>query len=129
MAFDPFGIQDYHDEIRVRIEADEPGYAQSLIGDVFVSYEAASFRGPVFFSSHLPLFLPIHSSALIDELIVDVARQEGLASRRTFRRTRVERMVEDRAAYPPTFTKMQQQAALLRDFYLRSGAKGAGILF
>jgi hypothetical protein len=46
--FDPFAIHDHHDKVRVKIEAGEPGYAQSVVNEVLVSYESASFRGPVY---------------------------------------------------------------------------------
>ena len=48
MSFDPFAIHDYHDKVRAKIEVGEPGYAQSVVDEVLVSYESASFRGPVY---------------------------------------------------------------------------------
>ena len=48
MSFDPLAIHDYHDKIRFRIDAGDPGFAQSVVNEVLVSYESASFRGPVY---------------------------------------------------------------------------------
>ena len=127
--FDPFGIQDYHDQIRMRIDAGEPGFAQSFVGEVMVSYEAASFRGPIFAYNPLGFSLPLHSSAILEELILDVARGEGIASPTTFRRMRVERMIEDRQAFPSAYPKMRRQAELLHEFYLKPGAEAANLLF
>ncbi len=129
MVFDPFGIQGYHDQIRDRIDAGEPGFAQSILGEIMVSYEAASYLGPVFAYSPLGSGLPLHSSAILEEIILDVARGEGIASPTTFRRMRIERMIEDRQAYPPTFPKMRRQAEMLGAFYLEPDGEGAGLLF
>ena len=129
MPFDPFGIQEYHDEIRSRIEAGEPGYAQTYVGDIMVSFEAASFRGPVFAFNPLGFSLYPNNHSLLEELIVDVARQEGMASPRTFRRVRIERMIEDRQAYPAAYPKMRRQAELLQNFYIDGGAEGEKYLF
>ncbi len=129
MPFDPFGIQEFHDEIRSRIEAGEPGYAQSYIGDVMVSFETASFRGPVFSYDPVGFSLLPNTNSLLEELIMDIAHQEGIASPKTFRRGRVERMVEDRQAYPAAYPKMQRQAVLLEDYFLKPEAEGEKYLF
>ena len=129
MVFDPFGIQGYHDQIRARIDAGEPGFAQSMLGEVMVSYEAASFQGPVFAYHPLGFRPPLQSSAILEEIILDVARGEGIASPTTFRRTRIKRMIEDRRAYPAAYPKMRPQAELLSAFYLGPNGAGAGMLY
>ncbi len=129
MNFDPFGIEEYHEDIRARIGAGEPGFAQTILGEVMVSFEAASFRGPVFAHFPISLAMLMSSSDVLEEMILDVARKEGIASPTTFRRRRVERMVEDRRAYPAAYPKMRRQAELLHDFYLKPGAEAANLLF
>ena len=129
MTFGPFDIQEYHDNVRGRIEAGEPGYAQSFIGNVLVSYEAASYRGPVFAHGSLPLLTRFHTAHLIEELIVDVARQEGIASPRAFRRARIEGMLEERRGSLSEHPKMRRQSEYLFGFYLAPDAAGASLLF
>lgn len=128
MSFDPFAIHDYHDKVRVKIEAGEPGYAQSVINDVLVSYESASFRGPVYAYDIVAFGTTARVSALLDEMIIDVARGEGIASPRTFSRARVERLVADFLSFPVTYLKPHRRAELLQRFYLDSGASGSALL-
>src|SRR4051794_22224710 len=118
MTFDPFAIHDHHDKIRAKIEAGEPGYAQSVVNEVLVSYESASFRGPVYAYDVVALGMMARVSAILDEIIVDVARGEGIASPRTFSHARVERLVADFLSFPVTYLKPQRRAQLLEQFYL-----------
>ena len=129
MPFDPFGIHEYHDKVREKIKAGEPGYAQSVVNDVMVSYEAASFRGPIFAYDPIGLGTPPHINAILEEMILDVARAEGIASPKTFSRVRVQRLVDDLQSYPVDYVKPRRRAELLRRFYLEPGGKGTGLLF
>jgi hypothetical protein len=128
MLFDPFAIHDYHDKVRAKIEAGEPGYAQSVVNEVLVSYESASFRGPVYAYDIAAFGTTARVSAILDEMIIDVARSEGIASPRTFSRARVERLVADLLSFPVTYLKPRRRAELLQRFYLDNGAAGAELL-
>jgi hypothetical protein len=128
VSFDPFAIHDYHDKVRAKIEAREPGYAQSVVNEVLVSYESASFRGPVYAYDVVALGTTARVSAILDEMIVDVVRGEGIASPGTFSRTRVERLVADCLSFPVTYLKPHRRAELLRRFYLDNGAPGGELL-
>jgi hypothetical protein len=128
MSFDPFAIHDYHDKVRAKIEAGEPGYAQSVINEVLVSYESASFRGPVYAYDVVAFGTTARVSVLLDEMIIDVARSEGIASPRTFTRARVERLVADFSSFPITYLKPRRRAELLQRFYLDHGAPGDELL-
>jgi hypothetical protein len=128
MSFDPFAIHDYHDKVRAKIEAGEPGYAQSVINEVLVSYESASFRGPVYAYDVVAFGTTARVSVLLDEMIIDVARNEGIASPRTFTRARVERLVADFSSFPTTYLKPRRRAELLQRFYLDNGAPGGELL-
>ena len=128
MSFDPFAIHDYHDKVRAKIAAGEPGYAQSVINEVLVSYESASFRGPVYAYDVVAFGTTARVSVLLDEMIIDVARSEGIASPRTFTRARVERLVADFSSFPITYLKPRRRAELLQRFYLDNGAPGGELL-
>lgn len=128
MSFDPFAIHDYHDKVRAKIEAGEPGYAQSVVNEVLVSYESASFRGPVYAYDVVAFGTTARVSAILDEMIIDVARGEGIASPRTFSRARVERLVADLLSFPVTYLKPRRRAELLQRFYLDNGAPGGELL-
>lgn len=124
MPLDLYGIEEYHEDIRRRIGENEPGLVQSVVGDVLVSWDRNSFwKGPTY--SRDPYGRP-DPAAILDEMIVDVARGEGIASDRTFNRSRIVWMVEDREAYPdePRWAKKRNEALLLRAFYL-DGGEGA----
>lgn len=129
MSFDPAAIHEYHDKVREKIEAGEPGFAQSVVDDVMVSYEAASFRGPVWGYDPVALGTPPRLSAMLEQIILDVARGEAIASQRTFSRARVERMVADLHSFPATWLKPRRRAELLASFYLAEGALGGVLLF
>lgn len=129
MASDPFRIHDYHDKVRARIAAREPGFAQSVIDDVMVSYEAASFRGPVYAYDPMAPGMTPRVSALLEQMIIDVAHGEAIASPSTFSRARIERLVSDLRSFPETYLKPRRRAELLHDFYLADSAPGAGLTF
>jgi len=126
---DPFAIHDHHDRVRAKIEAGEAGFAQSVVNEVMVSYETASFRGPVYAYDPVALGTTTRVSAILDEMIIDVARGEGIASPRTFSRARVERLVTDLQSFPVTYLKLRERAELLQRFYLVEGAPGGEMLF
>jgi hypothetical protein len=73
VSFDPFAIHDYHDKVREKIEAGECGFAQSVVHEVMVSYESASFRGPVYGYDPVAFGTTPRLSAIQDQIIVDVA--------------------------------------------------------
>lgn len=130
MLYDPFGVLRHHEEVRLKIQAREPGYAQSVIGDVMVSFEAASFHGPVF--AHFPLVmggLLTRTTDVIDQLILDVARGDGIASPYCFSRARVERIVNDFKSYPENYLKLHRKAQILTDYYLAAGAEGVEYVY
>ena len=94
-----------------------------------VSYEAASFRGPVWGYDPVALGTPPRLSAILEQIIIDVARGEGIASPRTFSRARVERLVADLQSFPTTYLKPRRRAELLHSFYLAEGAPGSALVF
>jgi hypothetical protein len=129
VSFDPSAIHEYHDKVREKIEAGEPGFAQSVVDDVMVSYEAASFRGPVWGYDPVAFGTAPRLSAMLEEMILDVARGEAVASPRTFSRARVERMVADLHSFPATWLKPRRRAELLQSFYLAEEAPGGTLIF
>ena len=129
MSFDPLAIYEYHDKVRAKIEAGESGFAQSVLDDVMVSYESASFRGPMYGYDPIAFGTTPRVSAMLEKMIIDVARGEGIASPRTFSRARVERLVADLQSFPPTYLKPRRRAELLHAFYLADGAPGSALLF
>ena len=129
MSFDPFAIHDHHEKVRAKIEAGEPGYAQSVVNEVLVSYESASFRGPVYAYDAVAFGTTPRLSAILEEIIIDVARGEGVASPRTFSRARIERLVADMQSFPAIYLKPHRHAELLATFYLVDGAPGSSLLF
>ena len=129
VSFDPSAIHEYHDNVRAKIEAAEFGYAQSVVNDVMVSYESASFRGPIWGYDPVAFGTTTRTSAILDQMIIDVARGEGIASPRTFSRARVERLVADLQSFPATYLKPRRRAELLHGYYLAVGAPGGALLF
>ena len=129
MLFDPSAIHEYHDNVRAKIEAGESGFAQSVVDDVMVSYETASFRGPIWGYDPIAFGTTTRLSAILEEMIIDVARGEGIASPRTFSRARVERLVADLQSFPASYLKPRRRAELLHSFYLAEEAPGSALLF
>jgi hypothetical protein len=129
VSFDPSAIHEYHDKVREKIDAGEPGFAQSVVDDVMVSYEAASFRGPVWGYDPVAFGTAPRLSAMLEEMILDVARGEATASPRTFSRARIERMVADLHSFPATWLKPRRRAELLHSFYLAEAAPGGALVF
>lgn len=110
MPFDPFGVDQHHEMVRDRIHRGEPGLAQSVVGDVLVSYEVGGSitHGPV---------LDRSLQSILDEMIVDVAHGEGIAGPRTFARGRVRFAIDDRREYPSHWIKKHAEADMLEHFY------------
>ena len=129
MSFDPSAIHEYHDKVRTKIGAGEFGFAQSIVNEVMVSYESASFRGPIWGYDPVAFGTTARLSAILEQMIIDVARGEGIASPRTFSRARVERLVADLQSFPATYLKPLRRAELLHSFYLAEGAPGSVLLF
>jgi hypothetical protein len=109
MPFDPFGIDKHHADVRRRINEGEPGLAQSYIGSALASYEVDG-NGWGTFTGNVPAGIDA-----VGELILDVARDEGIASSKVFSKHRVTWMISDREAYPDHFPKQHAEAKLLHD--------------
>jgi hypothetical protein len=129
VSFDPLAIHEYHDRVRAKIGAGELGFAQSVVKEVMVSYESASFRGPIYGYDPVAFGTTPRASAILEQMIIDVARGEGIASPRTFSRARVERLITDLQSFPATYLKPRRRAELLHAFYLAEGAPGSALLF
>ncbi|MBJ3778433.1 hypothetical protein [Acuticoccus mangrovi] len=127
MLFDPLKIQDYHDRVRDCIEAGKPGFAQGYLFDVLVSYETASPGGPFLFP--VGFCIPIRPTGVLEELILDVARGEATASPYTFRRSRIERMIDERRTHPMPIRKLRRQADMLTAFYMAPDSTGHRMIF
>jgi hypothetical protein len=96
-SWDPFGIEKLHDTVRKEIGDKVEGRAQSDISGTMVSLVLEKDGDPKFF--HIGMNGMRHND-IMQEMIVDVASDEGLASSRTFRRSFVAWMIDDRRAYP-----------------------------
>ena len=107
--FDPFGVLKHHEGVRKRIADGEPGYAQSDVGGQIVSYDGSQYPGVITHASPLPMSI----SEVIEEMILDVARDEGIASPKTFPRSRAEWMIKDRRAHPSHWKKKHKEADLV----------------
>lgn len=96
-SWDPFGIEKLHEDVRQEIRDMVQGRAQSDISGTMVSLVLEKDGDPKFF--HIGLNGMKHND-IMQEMIVDVASNEGLASAKTFRKSLVAWMIEDRRAYP-----------------------------
>ncbi|MEM7685032.1 MAG: hypothetical protein ACFB03_20280 [Paracoccaceae bacterium] len=100
-------IDHHHRAVRRRIIGDVPGWAQTEIAGILVSYNRTEgITGA-----------PAPGNAL-DVMLVDVARDEGIASPGTFSRSFVERRIDDLRGRPVWALKAHRQAHLLEAFYL-----------
>lgn len=95
------------------------GYAQSEVDDVLVSYDANG--GLPSGIKHGGFLDPGKRKIrdIIEEMILGVAKDEGIASDRTFMKSRVKLMIEDRLEYPANRTKKRKEAAVLKDLLER----------
>ncbi|MEM9059942.1 MAG: hypothetical protein AAGD13_05725 [Pseudomonadota bacterium] len=100
-------LDHYHRTVRHRIISDEPGWAQGEITGVLVSYNRTQGLTAA----------PVPRNAL-DELLVDVAREEGIASPGTFSRAYVRQRIDELRMRPAWTLKSHRQAHLLEAFYL-----------
>ena len=114
MPFDPFHSQAYHADLRQRIQNGESGLAQSEVGDVLVSYENGSITHGGWIEKPVKDLL----RDIVDEIIIDVARGEGICGPATFLRSRVVFMIEDRRLFADHWKKKQKEANDLEAFYL-----------
>lgn len=119
MPFDPFGIDAYHAKVRENIAGGLEGFAQSEVDDILVSYEVGHSitHGPV-------LSKPI--AKILDEMILDVARGEGVAGPKTFLTSRVRFAVDDRREFPEHRLKKHKEADDIEAFYF--GGAGSALL-
>jgi hypothetical protein len=108
MPFDPYGVLAYHKSVRERIDNGDPGLAQTFIGRELASYAVEDGQG--YFAGNVAANIDA-----VEELILDVARKEGIASSQVFAMARITWMIADRDAYPSNFPKKHAEAALLRE--------------
>ena len=113
------GIDTFHAAVRQKIADGEAGWAQSDIGGNIASYS----RSTGWYGTGLntgpdnPFLLK-----QFDELLLDVARGEGIASAEVFSRNYVTRKIADLRLFPDWNPKPHAQAKALEDFYIN----GAG---
>lgn len=110
MSFDFLKLEEKHKEVRKAVDDDEPGHAQSEVGDVLVSYIRHAFPGGFF---HAPMHPQKSANEIIDEMMVDVARGDGIASKATFDLSQVKWAIADRRKYPEHWVKKHKEANLL----------------
>jgi hypothetical protein len=108
-GWDPFGIEKIHKDTYQAIEDKKEGYAWSDVSGTTVSLHFDGWQTKLY---HLPLDGMRHRD-IVQEIIVDVASDEGLASDKTFRRSFVEWMIDERRAFPRGFVKQHAEAARL----------------
>lgn len=110
--FDHAAIEERHAAVRRAIHDGKPGYAQSDVSGTMVSLHLeGGFNTEL---THLPLN-GMKPHEIIQEMIVDVASSEGIASRHTFRRTLVHFMIDERRAFPaPIWPKKHAEADRLQ---------------
>lgn len=95
--WDPFHVEKRHREVRKFIDDGVEGYAQSDVSGTMVSLHLDDgFQLELY---HAPMD-GFRSRDIVQEMIVDVASNEGRATDRTFRRSFAEWMVDDRRAFP-----------------------------
>ena len=111
MTWDPFGVQQYHDEVSRRIGMKEPGLAQSVIGRDLASYEVREVDGKL--RGQMTTAGPSHGREAMEELIIDVAKGDGEATASVFSRDRVDFMIKDRKAFGSNWTKKKNELAAL----------------
>ena len=110
MPFDPFKIHEHHEKVRQLIENDEPGYAQSEIGSTLVSYDATEMPGVMTAS---PIGPGKGNEEILEEMILDIALDEGIASKQVFAKFRVEWMIRHRRMHPSRWKKKHREAEML----------------
>jgi hypothetical protein len=116
-GWDPFGISRRHQEVREKIHRGEEGYAQSDISGQIVSYENDEYPGTLVYGFR-PVDQtnkPLSFDAIIEEMMLDVARNEGIASKGAFSKDRAEWMIKDKSRYPEHWAKKHAQAKLIKD--------------
>ena len=127
-GFDPFGLEEIHQDVWEKIKSKRPGCAQSDVGVRLVSFIAHGFPGSIFHAHYLDKGI----GAIIEEIILDAARDEDIVSDRTFSEDRVDFMIKDRDAYPNHWVKKHRESDLLKQlendrpklFYQRFAANG-----
>ena len=110
MPFDPFGLEKVHENVERAIRDNEPGHAQSDVSGVLVSYIRNDFPGGFY---HAPMSSQMKAAEMLDEMMVDVARGEGMASPATFHRSQLEWAITNRRRYPERWVKKHKEATLL----------------
>ena len=107
-GWDPYGIDKIHQEVRQAIKQGVEGYAQSDVSGTMVSMHLEGGWHTKLY--HIGLD-GMRTHDIMQEVLVDVARDDGSASPRTFRRSFAQWMIEDRRAYPAgTWPKKHAEA-------------------
>jgi hypothetical protein len=113
-VWDPFGIIAKHQEIKQRIEADEPGYAQTDIARQIVSYVNQEHPGYFIYGFRPQTAAGVAYSHfdLFEEFLLDLADGAvgAIASPKTFSRARVKFIIKDKRAYPKSWVKVHAEA-------------------
>lgn len=111
-SWDPFGIEQLHAKLREEIGGKVEGRAKSDISGTMVSLIVKDDGQPKFY--HIGVDGMRHHDVM-QEMIVDVASGEGMATARTFRKSFVDWMIDDRRAYPKAaWPKKHAEAERLR---------------
>ena len=110
MPFDPFRLDETHEKVREAIQARKIGFAQSDVGGVLVSYVRHEFPGGLY---HAPMVPQKRANEILEDMMIDVARGEGIASDRTFDLAQLEWAIKDRKKYPTHWVKKHKEAELL----------------
>lgn len=116
-GWDPFGIEELHERVRGEIRDKVEGRAQSDISGTMVSLIIDADGQEKFF--HIGTDGMRHKD-IMQEMVVDIASDEGMASPRTFRKSFVDWMIDYRqafskSAWPKKHAEADRLKALLKD--------------
>ena len=103
-----------HSEIRAKIDASEPGYAQATVAGQLVSYHRHSLNG---FAFDHPMPDGMHHSDIMEALILEVARGRGRATAQTFPNSFPRMMIASRRAFNASFESMHAEADTIETLY------------
>lgn len=103
-----------HVEIRAKIDAGEPGYAQATVAGQLVSYHRHSLNGFVY--DH-PMAAGMHHSEIMEMLILEVAKGQGRATAQTFANSFPRMMIATRRAFNASFGAMHAEADAIAALY------------
>ena len=110
----PTTYHERHDEIRAKIDASEPGYAQATVAGQLVSYHRHSLNG---FAFDRPMPDDMHHSDIMEALILEVTTGRGRATAQTFPNSFARMMIATRRAYNASFQAMHAEADAIAALY------------